>query len=239
VELHSVEGATDFDQKNMAQRRRREQDLAFIGHEREVGEFENAARHSRRVGLFKALLPLIGVVIIALILAALVSRPRLPANITIGSTGIEDGKLVMRNPKLNGFDPQNRPYTVEAIRALQSVEDPTQVELEQIQAKLPMQEGVWANITAGNGSFDVDEKKLELGGGIDIVTTNGMKMKLSDAYLDLKAGTMSTNRKITFSSKNANITSQSLEIFDNGDRIIFDTNVRLIIQPPANNPDKR
>jgi len=213
--------------------------LEFIGREREIGDFENAARHSRRVVVLKKLLPLTGIIIIALILAALLLRPKLPVNITIGSAGIEDGKLVMQNPKLNGFDPQNRPFSVEAVRALQSVEDPTQVELDQIKAKLPMEDGVWANIVAGNGSFDVTEKKLELGGGINIVTTNGMTMKLSDAYLDLKAGTMVTDREITFTSDNATISSQSMEIFENGDRIIFDTNVRLIIQPPAKKPESR
>ena len=206
--------------------------LEFIGRERDVSDFNKAAIHSTRVGLLKYLLPIIGGLIIALIVAALVMRPKLPANITIGSSGIEDGKLVMNNPKLDGFDPKNRPYWVEAVRAIQSIENPTLVNLDQITAKLPMEDGLWANIRAGNGTFDVTEKKLELGGGVSVVTTDGMKLILKDAYLDIKAGSMNTYRPIKFFSDKATISSQSLEVFDNGDRMIFQTDVRLVIQPP-------
>lgn len=205
--------------------------LDFIGGERKQGDFDRANRHSKRVGKLKYLFPITAVVIIVLIIGALVLRNSLPQNITIGDTGIEDGKLVMSNPKLNGFDPKKRPYSVEAERAIQSVEDPTHVEMVKITAKLPMEEGLFADVVAGNGSYNATDKKLELGGGIDIVTTDGMKMKMIDAYIDLKAGTMNTHRTMTFTSDKASISAQSMEIFENGDRIVFDTNVKLIIQP--------
>ncbi len=94
-----------------------------------------------------------------------------------------------------------------------------------------MADGLWANINAGNGSFDVTEKKLELGGTVNVITTDGMKLVLKDAYFDLNAGTMRTHRPINFSSESASITAQSLEIFENGDRLVFSTDVKLVIQP--------
>ena len=139
--------------------------LEFIGQERDISDFKRAARHSNWVGLFKYLLPIFAIVIIASLFAALMLRPKLQTNISIGSSGIADGKLIMNNPKLDGLDPQNRPYSVRAVRAIQSVEDPTLVDLDQIDAKLPMENGLWANVKAANGSFDVKQKKLELGGG--------------------------------------------------------------------------
>lgn len=213
--------------------------LEFIGGERATEDFERAAKHSKWVQLLKILLPLVGVLIIVIILAALVLRPTLPVDISIGNAGIEDGKLVMNNPKLNGFDENNLPYFVEAMRAIQSVEDPTQVELDRINAKLPMKKDVWANIEAGNGSFNATDKKLELGGGVKITTTDGMKMNLKDAYIDMKAGSVQTDREIVFTSENANISSGSMQIFDNGDRIIFDTKVRLTIQPQGQQSGKK
>ncbi len=226
--MDQVQSHIDLQPESEARR-----NLDFIGREREHVDFERANKHSRRVDRLKYLFPIAAIIIIVLIIAALVLRQSLPQDITIGKAGIEDGKLVMSNPRLNGFDPKKRPYSVEAERAIQSVEDPTQVEMEKIKAKLPMEDGLFADIVAGNGSYDATEKKLELGGGIDIVTTDGMKMKLSDAYIDLKAGTMNTHRSLTFTSEKATISAQSMEIFENGDRIIFDTNVRLVIQPPA------
>ena len=207
--------------------------LNFIDQDRDIGDFKRAAKYSIRVEYLKFILPITGLIIIVLILAALLFQPKLPVNITIGDSGIEDGKLVMNNPKLDGFDPQNRAYSVEAEKAIQSIENPTFVELIRIKAKLPMADGLFADIEAGNGSFDVTAKKLELGGTVNVVTTDGMKIVLQDAYFDLKAGTMSTHRSLNFTSESANISSQSLEIYENGDRIVFSNDVKLILQPSA------
>jgi lipopolysaccharide export system protein LptC len=241
IELEDIaqHGSAQYPSQSAQLTKKRVHDLDFIGRERNIGDFERAAKHSSRVGWLKYILPAIGVIIIVLILAVLMLQPKLPLNITIGNSGIEEGKLLMNNPKLDGFDPKNRAYSVEAARAIQSIEDPTLVELEEIKAKLPLADNLWANITAGNGSFDVTEKKLELGGGVDIVTTDGMRLLLQDAYVDLKAGTMNTHRTINFTSSNASISAQSLEIFENGDRIVFDTNVLLTFQPPAEKLDEK
>ena len=217
----------------------RKHNLEFIGRERETSDFEKALRHSKWVGWLKFLLPITALIIISSIVAALMLRQTLPVDITIGKIGLEEGKLVMNNPKLNGFDPKKRPFSVEAARAIQSVEDPTKVELEKIIAKLPMEDGLFADVNAGNGSYDATAKTLELGGGVDVVTTDGMKIIMRDAYIDMKAGTLNTHRSVKFTSEKASISSQSLEIFDNGDRIVFDTNVRLIIQPPAKKAAKQ
>jgi lipopolysaccharide export system protein LptC len=207
--------------------------LEFIDQDRDIGDFKRAAKYSIQVEYLKFILPIAGLIIIILILAALLFRPKLPVNITIGDSGIEDGKLVMNNPKLDGFDPKNRAYSVEAEKAIQSIENPTFVELIRIKAKLPMADGLSAHIEAGNGSFDVTAKKLELGGMVNVVTTNGMKLILQDAYFDLKAGTMSTHRSLNFTSESANISSQSLEIYENGDRIVFSNDVKLTLNPSA------
>ena len=235
VEFHSAQAAYGMVQPADG----KTANLDFIGRERDINDFKRAAKHSTWVGLLKYLLPVIALIIVVSIIAALILRQKAPVGISIGSTGIEDGKLVMNNPKLDGLDPQNRPYKVEAIRAIQSIENPTLVNLELIQAKIPMEDGLWANIRAGNGSFDVTEKKLELGGGVNVMTSDGMKLTLKDAYVDLKAGTMNTYRAIKFTSDSATISSQSLGVFERGERIVFETDVELIIQPPAKATKKK
>ncbi len=207
--------------------------LRFVDQDRDIGDFKRAVKYSIRVEYLKFILPIVGLIIIALLLTALLFRPKLPVNITIGDSGIEDGKLVMNNPKLDGFDPKNRAYSVEAEKAIQSIENPTFVELIRIKAKLPMADGLFADIDAGNGSFDVTAKKLELGGTVNVITTDGMKIVLQDAYFDLKAGTMTTHRSLHFTSESADISSQSLEIYENGDHIVFSNDVKLILQPSA------
>lgn len=205
--------------------------LDFVDHQRQSGDFQRAKRHSKRVSQLKWLLPISAFIIIAMVIAAFVFRTVVPVNITIGKTGVENGKLVMNNPNLNGFDAKKRPFSLKADRAIQSVEDPTQVELENIVAKLPLADKLFADVVAANGSFDANSKNLELGGGILINTNDGMKMELSDAYIDVNAGTMKTHRPIAFTSDKASISAQSLEIHDNGDRVIFETDVKLVLNP--------
>lgn len=202
------------------------------GH-RDSSEFEKAHRHSRRVRHLRFVLPIAGLVVVFTIILAVVVRHTIGIDIDLTTSGIEDGKLVMSNPKLNGFDAQRRPYSLTARTAVQSIEDPTRVELNAIDARLPMGDDVWANVVAGNGTFDANTKRLELGGKVTVTTSQGMTLKLDDAYIDLEAGAMDSDRPIQFDSDQASITSGALRIRENGDRIIFDTNVKLVIRPEA------
>ncbi|TGT16798.1 LPS export ABC transporter periplasmic protein LptC, partial [Mesorhizobium sp. M4B.F.Ca.ET.172.01.1.1] len=63
-----------------------------------------------------------------------------PVSISVQADGtaFSDGKLVMANPKLNGFTKQKLPYSLTATRATQDVGQQAVIDLEGINAKLPV-----------------------------------------------------------------------------------------------------
>ncbi|TGT04404.1 LPS export ABC transporter periplasmic protein LptC, partial [Mesorhizobium sp. M8A.F.Ca.ET.213.01.1.1] len=100
--------------------------------------FDRAQRHSRRVRVLKFAVPLLaaGIAIAFPVYSYLAA----PVSISVQAEGsaFADGKLVMANPKLNGFTKQKLPYSLTALRAIQDVGKQGIIDLEGINAKLPL-----------------------------------------------------------------------------------------------------
>lgn len=207
------------------------QDAGFTSSTRQVEEFARAKRHTGLVRVLKIALPAIAVLIVLGIVAALVLRSISGPSIEIGNISIDDGKLVMQEPRLNGFDEKKRPFSVSAAKAIQNVENPARVALEMISAKLPVEDGVFATITAGNGLYDAEAKTLVLSEEVQVVTNNGMQLNLQDADMNIGTGMLRTENPIFAKSKEAEITSNSLLVENNGERVVFEGKVIMIVNP--------
>jgi lipopolysaccharide export system protein LptC len=193
--------------------------------------FGYAQRHSRRVRLLKFTLPVVaGIIALAFpIYSYLVA----PAAVTVQADGsaLSDGKLVMANPKLNGFTKQNLPYSMTAQRAIQDVAKQGLVELEGIDAKLPMSAEVNAAVEAAKGFYNRDDNTLKLSQEITVTTTDGMVAKLKSAFLDMAKGTMKTDDPVDITRNGSRITSDSMAVQDNGKVLVFEKRVRVNIDP--------
>ncbi|TKA98609.1 MAG: LPS export ABC transporter periplasmic protein LptC, partial [Mesorhizobium sp.] len=93
-----------------------------------------------------------------------------------------DGKLVMANPKLNGFTKQNLPYSMTALRAIQDVSKQGIIDLEGIKAKLPIAADNTAAIDATHGTYDRDGNTLSLTSDVTVSTTDGVVAKFKSVY---------------------------------------------------------
>lgn len=208
-------------------------DLDFILHERHEAEFEKAVRHTNKVKLLKIALPIVGVLVILGISGALVINSMLDSGDSIDSISVSDGKLVMENPQLNGFDDSQRPYNLTATKAVQDADNPMLVELQEISASLPVDDLISASINAGQGFYNADEKTLALGKEVHVVTNNGMSLTLQDADVDIGAGTLTTNNAILATSPQADISARSLIVHESGAHLIFEGGVRMTLRPDA------
>lgn len=194
-------------------------------------EFARAQRHTSRVRVLKRTLPAAGIFAILAIVASLfLSGAELPS-VNLGSARIEDGKLVMDAARLTGTDDSNRPYDLKAERAIQDAETPSRIALEGISAKLPMEDTVFAHVTAGNGLYDAEAKTLSLGGVVAVDTDNGMSIRMNDADIDIDSGNLRTTSPVEVDTGRANVKSESLIVENNGKTIIFENRVRMVIQP--------
>jgi lipopolysaccharide export system protein LptC len=193
--------------------------------------FGRAARHSRNVRRLKFVLPVAAVLLAAgFISMSMMSAP--PAvKIVEQGTDVADGKLVMANPKLEGFTKKGLPYSMIAGRALQDFEEQGIVTLEGIDAKMPLNEDNWARVQTESGVFNRIENTLEVDTAITVTTSDGLIAKLQSAFLDINNGNLKTSQPVDIQSNGSTITAGSMAILDNGNRVIFETKVRVNIDP--------
>ncbi len=193
--------------------------------------FERARRHSLRVRFLKGALPLLAVLMaVGFVGYSYFVTPASVAIVTDGSA-YSDGKLVMANPKLEGFTKDDRPYKMNASRAIQDVKNESVVQLEGINAKLPIDKQNWAMVDAQHGTYDREKNTLDITSEMVITTADGMVAKLKSAFLDIGKGGMKTDDPIYIEAKGTKITSDSMTILENGKVLVFEKRVRMNIDP--------
>ncbi|MFD2238830.1 hypothetical protein [Aureimonas populi] len=193
-------------------------------------EFARARRHSRKVRLLKLGLPILAcAMVLAGIGAAFVAR-NLPGDFTFAATALEDGRLVMEDPRMSGSDANDRPYSVIARRAIQSLTG-TGVDLEGIDARLTLDERTDATLKAAVGFFDPEAERLLLSQEIAVDTTSGISIRLPQAAIDLAGGRLEGSGPVSITMPNQSLQSGSVVIEDGGSRLIFGDRVKLTLLP--------
>ncbi|WP_413813582.1 LPS export ABC transporter periplasmic protein LptC [Mesorhizobium sp. Root157] len=193
--------------------------------------FGRAQQHSRRVRRLKFVLPLVALAI--MIAFPIYSYLVTPVTVVVKTddSAFSDGKLVMANPKLEGFTKHNLPYAMTAVRAIQEVSKESVIALEGISARLPIDAETTAVVDASTGIYDREKNTLDLNSAITITTTDGMVAKLKSAFLDMGKGNMKTTEPVDISRAGSRITSQAMSVEDNGKVLIFEKRVRVNIDP--------
>lgn len=193
--------------------------------------FRRALNHSRKVRLLKLVLPITAFLIAGSFVAY--SYVSVPGSVSfdIADSAYVDGKLVMANPKLEGFTRDNLPYSMMATRALQHVDQSSIVDLEGIDASVPVSDTIIAKIGAERGTYDREKNTLDVTSPIKIETTDGMKAVFQSAFLDIEKGTMTTELPVEISLDGGHITADAMSVLENGKVLIFERRVKMEIRP--------
>jgi len=193
--------------------------------------FDRAQRHSRRVRVMKFAVPLLaaGIAVAFPVYSYLAA----PINISIQADGtaFADGKLVMANPKLNGFTKQKLPYSLTAIRATQDVGKQGIIDLEGINAKLPVATDNVVSVNAAHGIYDRDANTMDLTDDVVVTTSDGMEAKFKSVFLDMGKGSMKTGDAVDVSRNGSRITAGSMSVEENGKVVVFENKVSVNIDP--------
>ncbi|MGB3500561.1 MAG: LPS export ABC transporter periplasmic protein LptC [Mesorhizobium sp.] len=197
------------------------------GHE----AFARAQRHSRRVQAMKFWLPgLATVALVAFVGWSYLAIPKVEGVASAGAAVVE-GKLVMANPKMDGFTKDNLPYTMTAARATQDVGGTGAIELEGIDATLPISAQNTAKIFARQGVFDNQKNLLTIASPIEVTTSDGIVAKFQSATVQLAAGSLSTPDPVDITVDGAHIRAESMSVSDKGAVMVFERRVRVDIDP--------
>ncbi|NTE85067.1 LPS export ABC transporter periplasmic protein LptC [Agrobacterium rubi] len=194
----------------------------------QMDAYNMALRHSARVRKLKVILPLGAAIISLSFMAVSLARTWMPDEVTLESSKVENGKIVMEKPALAGRNNKGFDYSMNAERALQDIASPNLMTLEKVLAAVPMNDIV-AQVVAQEGLFDRTTNRLQMTAPFDINLSNGLQAKFQSANVDLKAGTMDTDKPVSIKTKEGSIDAESLRIADNGKTITFSGQVRARI----------
>lgn len=198
--------------------------------QRSPKDFKRAARHSFMVAILKKVLPVSAALIVFTFAGSAILSWTPQIEGVSGKIGLEGGKLVMDQPKMAGFDKNKRAFNVTASKAIQDLTNPDVVELESIDAKVPLGTTSFANVDAGAGTYDTKSERLNLRDNVRITGARGMDIALEEADIDMKTGTMTSDQPVNVVSKDTTISANSVQVQDNGKRIIFKERVRMTIK---------
>lgn len=192
--------------------------------------FRQAARHSKRVRYLRIAI----VVGSAVVVGALIMRAfydpfsSLPGGVTVGQTTLNGTRVTMEMPKLSGFRSDGRPYDVRARSGVQDIRTPSIIELNELDARFDARGGATLRIEAPRGIYDGSKDFIQLFDGVHITSESGYDIRMKDAEMDFKLGNISSPNPVTVVMTSGTINADSLEARDNGDRILFNGNVRTM-----------
>jgi lipopolysaccharide export system protein LptC len=203
-----------------------------VDREERRSAFRAASRHSRLVRVLRVLLPAAAALIVVGFIV--VTRFALPGDLdlSVARLSVTRNSIIMDNPHLTGFDADKREYSVSADRAIQALSNPDAVRLEEITATVKLQGQGTATITAESGDYDNKESTLKLYGGIAVDSSQGYALRMSDADIDLSAGTMLSANPVTISYQDSKTVGRSISVTKGGQVIVLDGDVSTTLMPP-------
>ncbi len=192
--------------------------------------FAIAARHSRMVRVLRVAVPAAVILAMTAIVAVSVFNPfrmllpKLPLD--MGNLVVSGTKITMESPHLAGYTPDQRPYEVWAKTATQDVTDPDHVDLKTLRAKVLMDDRTTTvTLDARNGVMDTKQQLLDLHKDIFLQSSTGYEARLSQAFVDIGKGTVTSEEHVDVKLLNGTLTSDKLRITGGGEIVRFEGNV--------------
>ena len=209
--------------------------------------FASAARHSRMVRVLRVAVPAAVLLSMAIIVFVSVYNPfrillpKIP--IDMSNLVVSGTKITMESPHMAGFSTDQRPYEVWAKAAIQDLTDPDHMELKTPRAKVMMEDKSTVTMDARTGYYDSKLQLLDLRKDIFLQSSTGYEARMSQAYIDINKGTVTSDEHVDVKLLNGTLTADRLKIFNSGEVVRFEGNVVMNLDklgddtaPPAPEP---
>jgi lipopolysaccharide export system protein LptC len=193
--------------------------------------FAVAARHSRLVRALRVAVPaavflaMAGVVGVSVFNPFRMLMPKLPLD--MDNLVVSGSKITMESPHLSGYTtPDRRPYDLWAKSATQDLTDPDRVELHTLHSKVLMEDQTTTVLLdARTGLFDNKLQTLDLRKDVFLQTSSGYEARLSQAFVDMGKGTVSSDEHVDVKLTNGTLSADKLRITEGGAVVRFEGNV--------------
>jgi lipopolysaccharide export system protein LptC len=189
-----------------------------------------AGRHSILVRIVRVVLP-VGVVAGLTVLVLLTYfKPmqmfdKLPS--VSGKLAVQGSKITMELPRIAGFTRDSRAYELNAETAVQDITKPDIIELQNLRAKMELQDKDVVNITANAGTYNTKADRIVLRDQIVVTSQQGYKALLREAAVEMKKGNVISEQPVDITLPNGTLKANRMEIIDSGEVIRFERGVVL------------
>ncbi|MEJ2433031.1 MAG: LPS export ABC transporter periplasmic protein LptC [Pseudolabrys sp.] len=195
--------------------------------------FRAARRHSQIVRILRITLPaLVGTAALVIFLMTYFNPLRMLTKlpINVGDLVVSGTKITMEAPHLSGFTRDARAYEVSADNAAQDLTTPDIVDLNNIRAKVQMQDKSILKLTAARGIYNSKGEILKLDHNIEITSSTGYAGRLSEAIIDIRKGHVVSNKPVEVKLLQGTLNANGLEIVKSGDVVRFDHGVTMTLK---------
>ncbi|MET4805793.1 LPS export ABC transporter periplasmic protein LptC [Limibacillus sp. MBR-115] len=188
-------------------------------------------RYSSFVIFMKLALPIVAVGLVLLIVVwpqfwDSDSRFTLPS-IRITADDLNSRQMI--NPQYQGFDKENRPFSVTADLATQKPDNDEVVDLDNPKAELMLENGKWVTIDAQSGVYNQSRQTMDLKGRVNLNHEDDFVMTTEEVSVGIKAGTAFSNSPVEGHGPDGNLTGEGFRLLDEGARIFLLGKSRVIL----------
>jgi lipopolysaccharide export system protein LptC len=128
-------------------------------------------------------------------------------------------------PRYQGFDEQNRPFTVTAAAA--QAEGPDILELDEPRADT---DGSWVLLESRHGRFDKGANRLDLSGEVTLWHDGGNMLVTERATIALSEGTAWGDRPVAAQGPFGTLTSEGFRLTERGQVVLFTGRARAVLE---------
>jgi lipopolysaccharide export system protein LptC len=184
-------------------------------------------RRSRTIAVLRKVLPS-AIVLLILGMASQVIWNSLAAK--KGEAREQSAPIRMINPRFQGRDEQGRSFMIAAREARRDDKDLTKIVLDHPNVALAPETATPSRVSAASGVYTESDRILRLDGAVRIEDGDGYRFASDGAIVDTKAGTVVGAGSMIGDGPSGQMTADSYEVQDRGDRMIFKGGVRAVIK---------
>jgi lipopolysaccharide export system protein LptC len=196
-------------------------------------EFRIARRHSVRVRVLKALLPVVAAGIGSLYLLPSLFKVSIDNGRGVASVRtvtLEAGSLKMLDPHVKGVNERNEPYDFLADSATQASKNADEMYLEHVRGHMTGQDGKITTLTAPDGIHNNKTDQMTFNNGVVVKREPDSTAEFQTAIAFIKQQTVISKTPVVVRLHESTIHAQSMTMFWGEQRTIFEGNVRTHLE---------
>lgn len=200
-------------------------------------QFVRARRHTWLVRTLRMTLPVVTIAVIGVYVASAMTSLDLVQQLAqLPMPTINAENVTMDNPRYEGFTKDGGSYVVRARTARQDFKQTELIHLNEISGEMIDARNVKTEMTAGRGVLHTKTNELNLLGGIQISSSDGMGAQLKSASIFTKRGVILSKERSIVNLRQGEVASDQLMIWQKQRKVTFVGDVRTHLTPPPSDP---